>query len=286
MEENNNNLPEQPFSSNREENLRLENEILKLKLQAERGASFLETGNEIPPEIEAQFLQHVQAFEEAWEKDSGHTVHSILGHPVFPPAAGMAPEELEKRNQELIRELMEKGIQIDFLGQYPPETVYHFLTTEFLETPAMKILAPGFRQCFIYEEFHPNHELDIRNAVSHFIQHWFEKSFNEYSFEFDSQLRSPDGQPVTRKELAQKLSNCLDCYDNFLNRAESPLEISFEWNETDNSGTGQATGHCSYDAELENGLHIHYDGPFRFELTGSICYWRITGFEFPGFRWE
>lgn len=285
MEEQEQNLPEEQFSNNPEENLRIENELLKLRLQAERGAHFLETDREIPAEIEAQFLRHVMAFEDAWEHGNEHTVRAALDYPVFTPAEVLRPEEMEKLNQELISRLAEKGIQIDFLGQYPPETVYTFLTTEFLEVPAMKILAPGFRQCFIYEDYHPNHELDIRQAVGLFLQHWFERSFNEYSIEFDSLLRSPDGNPVSRKELAQKLAHCLDSYLDFTNRVEGPLQIQFDWNETEDTGTGQATGHCSYDARLENGLLIHYDGPFRFELTGQYQYWRICRFEFPGFAW-
>lgn len=285
MEEQEQNLPEEQFSNNPEENLRIENELLKLRLQAERGAHFLETDREIPAEIEAQFLRHVMAFEDAWEHGNEHTVRAALDYPVFTPAEVLRPEEMEKLNQELISRLAEKGIQIDFLGQYPPETVYSFLTTEFLEVPAMKILAPGFRQCFIYEDYHPNHELDIRQAVGLFLQHWFERSFNEYSIEFDSLLRSPDGNPVSRKELAQKLAHCLDSYLDFTNRVEGPLQIQFDWNETEDTGTGQATGHCSYDARLENGLLIHYDGPFRFELTGQYRYWRICRFEFPGFAW-
>lgn len=285
MEEQHQNLPEEQFSDNPAENLRIENDLLKLKLQAERGASFLETDTEIPPEIEAQFLRHVQAFEEACERCTEHTVRAALDYPVFPPAAALDPAVIEQRCHELISELQEKGIQLDFLGSYPPEVIYDFLTTEFMDVNVMRISVPGFRQCFIYEEFHPNYQLDIERAVNVFIQHWFEKRFTEYCMEIDPNPQTPAGETITRAELMGKISRCLDCYTSFSNRVQGPLQIQFDWNEAEEKGTGRAEGHCSYDARLENGLLIHYEGPFCFHLTGEPGWWSIRSFEFPGFAW-
>ena len=51
-----------PLSIDPEENLRMENEILKLKLKAELGTEphFM---NNVPSEIENEFLKNVLAFE-------------------------------------------------------------------------------------------------------------------------------------------------------------------------------------------------------------------------------
>jgi len=50
------------------EDMRSENEIMKIKMQAEFGAVFGETATDLPPEIEQQLLNNVYEFEKAWEK--------------------------------------------------------------------------------------------------------------------------------------------------------------------------------------------------------------------------
>ena len=51
------------FTNDPEEDLRMENELLKLKMQAERGGVFV-GGEDIPPEIENDWLQNILRFEE------------------------------------------------------------------------------------------------------------------------------------------------------------------------------------------------------------------------------
>ena len=59
----NNDLPEEEkFSDDPEENLRMQNDFLKMKMMAESGAIF--GGVEgLPPEIENQFLNNILEFE-------------------------------------------------------------------------------------------------------------------------------------------------------------------------------------------------------------------------------
>ena len=53
---------EENFSDNPNTNLRIENEILKFKMQAERGAISVKA-MKISPEIEAEFLKNAQLFD-------------------------------------------------------------------------------------------------------------------------------------------------------------------------------------------------------------------------------
>ncbi|HEY5368676.1 MAG TPA: hypothetical protein VIJ75_06765 [Hanamia sp.] len=60
-----NNLPEEEkFSDDPEENLRLQNDFLEMKMMAESGAWFGGEGG-LPPEIENQFLKNVMEFEKS-----------------------------------------------------------------------------------------------------------------------------------------------------------------------------------------------------------------------------
>ena len=60
--------PMLPEDEQTEEAMRLENDIMKLKLQAEFGAQFDEISNDVSPEMEQQFLKQVYDFEKAWEQ--------------------------------------------------------------------------------------------------------------------------------------------------------------------------------------------------------------------------
>ncbi|RYD70282.1 MAG: hypothetical protein EOP53_25700, partial [Sphingobacteriales bacterium] len=56
---------EEKFSDNEEENLRIENELLRLKMSAQFGDAFkMESMHDVPPEIENKFLQNIMEFEE------------------------------------------------------------------------------------------------------------------------------------------------------------------------------------------------------------------------------
>ena len=56
---------EERFSEDRDEDLRIENELLRLKLTAQFGEAFeFDKTDDLPPAIENQFLKNVLAFEE------------------------------------------------------------------------------------------------------------------------------------------------------------------------------------------------------------------------------
>lgn len=75
-------LPEdEKFSDDPEENLRLENDFLKMKMMAESGGFF--GGNkdlDLPPEIENQFLKNVIEFEKAYAKAKSQKIVDLLAN--------------------------------------------------------------------------------------------------------------------------------------------------------------------------------------------------------------
>jgi len=115
------------FHEDPSQNLRMENEILKLKMQAEYGAQvFMEP--EVSPELEAEFLQQIYAFEEAWKDAKMISISELLGNPAFIPE-----RELDDRRvaEELARAqvLLEKNnIHLDVPPDKSPRTVYRFIT--------------------------------------------------------------------------------------------------------------------------------------------------------------
>jgi len=81
MTNENTSYPER-FSDDPQENLRIENELLRMRLQAQFGGVSA-AGDNVSPEEENLFLRHVLAFEEQYSNAPLKKVHEILGFPVF-----------------------------------------------------------------------------------------------------------------------------------------------------------------------------------------------------------
>ncbi len=123
MKEKDKNESDEKFSDNPEENLRIENEVLKLKMQAESGAFF--GGNkDLPPEIENEFLLHVQQFEEAWKDVKYVKVYEIIGKPDFKKADELSGTRIKEELEKLMNLLDEHDMNLDVLGDYEPLIIY------------------------------------------------------------------------------------------------------------------------------------------------------------------
>lgn len=275
------------FTDNPEENLRIENDILKLKLRASYGAGMMMNSvDALPPEVENEFLRNVIAFEESLEKEELQSVYSKIGEPQFQMASELLDDQV---SAELIRVnviLETHGIQLDVLGKYEDRIIYSFITEELFRHEIVSGTAiPGFTYHFIYEEFHPNHNYDIENRVSEFINDWFEQKFDQYSFELSDQLIIADGRTMSKEALMNKIQMVFDSYTTFTETDFTIDDISFQINEPVGSGMGYAEGQVKYYATMENGEQIFIGGPFKFYLSLEGTWWQIFYFVFPGFEW-
>ena len=145
------------FTNDPEEDLRMENELLKLKMQAERGGVFV-GGEDIPPEIENDWLQNILRFEEEWEKRKTIKVYDFIGSPAFKRAHSISDNEVKTELQRLNDLMAYHNVFLNVLGKYEPTVIYKFLTEELFEHEMDDIRIPGWNQNFIYEEFYPNRE--------------------------------------------------------------------------------------------------------------------------------
>ena len=285
MEEANKKHQEENFSDDPNQNRRIENEILKLKMQAERGALFGGNMENLPPEAEAEFLKNVQLFEDSFDNAKQITIYECIGSPAYKKVDELKPEEVKGEIKKIIEVMHSKNIILDVLDQYELSVIYKFITEELFQEQIREVNFPGYIHNFIFEEFHPNHNLDIRRTAQDFLDHWFQKRFDENCTEFASQLVTAEGTIYSREEVIAKLCNCLNSYKAFTNIKFKRSDTSFEWDEEDARGMGHAEGMFNYDAEIENGEIIHIEGPFKLYMLNEEGHWRIFYFVFPGFRW-
>jgi len=276
--------PEEKFSDDPNENLHIENEILKLKMQAESNA-FIVTDEDLPPDIEHLFLQSVQQWEDAYQQVKSIKVYDLIKRPEYRPGFTLNDDEISRELERITEIMMDNYTCLHVEGKYAPRTIYTFITEELFDHETDDMQLHGMIHNFSYEEFHPNHELDIQRRAMDFFEDWFERKFNEYSWELDEVFIHPDGFSFSKQEVLIKIEKIFECYTLFSNVQFAFGETSFQFDDAQGTGLGHAEGQVKYNAIMENGEVVHIEGPFKLYMSNEYNWWNIFYFVFPGFIW-
>jgi len=123
---------EEKFSDDPIENLKIENELLRLKLDAQYGESFkMETDGNLPPEIENMFLNQVLKFEEQMQSQDKIRLQEKLGIEDQPLSTNLSEQEITERLENIEALMKEKNLFLDRVyGPYPDKEIYDFITLE------------------------------------------------------------------------------------------------------------------------------------------------------------
>jgi hypothetical protein len=174
-----------------QEKLKQENELKKLKLRAEFGAKFMEDDQEnsdIPAEVESQFLDYVQKFEEAAARKEVKKVKEVLGNPSFKKAAQLNDQQLKQELDKVLEFMNLHNLQLDVIYEVEDREIYRFITEELMGEEIDIIEVPGMNTCFIYEEFHPNHEEDLKRESEDFLKMLLKQDFEYINFHCANKL--------------------------------------------------------------------------------------------------
>ena len=150
--------PAPELSSDPEEALRLENELTRLRLQAEFGAQFGGDLSGLPPEVEQKFLENIMRMEAAMNQSEGVTVSNILGNPDLKPVADLCADELEAAWADINSKLEAKNIRISFDRKTALEERYRFVMEDVMPLPFFAGMPDEAVFHVPYEEFYPNHK--------------------------------------------------------------------------------------------------------------------------------
>lgn len=142
------------------------------ELEEKYGMTSFDGNSEAPPEVMNHFLDYVQQFEEQWEKAESKKIREILGNPIFRKIEEIEPDKIEDEIEIVLQKYAQKNFNIDIIEKddIVPGDFYMFLTEELMEHETDFISIPGMNTNFIYEEFHPNPKLNIKDCVEYF--HW------------------------------------------------------------------------------------------------------------------
>lgn len=275
------------FSEDPQENLRVENDVLKLKMSAQFGALFSEDPpGDLPPQIENEFLKNVLAFEEAHQHAIRAKVYDVLGRPLFKKETELPDRDIKEALAGIVQIMEENGMILNILANYGARTIYKFITEELfeVEVAAMEDLVPGMMMNFTYEDFYPNRKYDIHNRALEFLTHWMEQKLCDNSWELADNFILADGRILSKQEGLAKIRNMFESYNRFVNGGYVISDVNFHLNE-DTTGMGYAEGVIKYDAILETGEQHHVEGPFKLYMSMEYEWWQIFYFVFPGYTW-
>lgn len=176
-----------------DEAIKIENEVIKLKLMLEHGATFSHEGNAslISPETERNFLQYIMDFEQREALAREMSVFEILGCPQhFPDVVDIEEERMGDVLQDILHFMKQKGIQLTvFSPNIPEKEVYRFIREELFEHRMLHIDLPGMVTNFVYDEFYPDHVYEnTRTAICECINEILQINEMQWTFQFEQHL--------------------------------------------------------------------------------------------------
>ena len=150
---------------------RLINEHKRQELNDKYGANFSSESNpQMPPEMESEWLDHIDEFERQFENAEQISLRQFIKSPTIRSLDQIPPPEVENELNHLVDILANYGIVVDFLYDVEPTEAYRFISEELLEEEIDDISIPGMRCHFIYEEFYPNDEEDVKGWAQEFLE--------------------------------------------------------------------------------------------------------------------
>lgn len=159
------------------ENLKTENELLKKKLAEEFGMQQHES--KLPDDIENQWLNYIYNFEKSYAENKRIKIYDFIGKPEFRSIEQLNKDEITSELDRLLDILDENNVVLDLLCEYEDEVIYKFITEELFQEETDDMRIEGMRHHFIYEEFHPNHDYDLRYDTNEFFKSLFTRNWDD-----------------------------------------------------------------------------------------------------------
>lgn len=169
----------------------------------------------IPPKNERQFLNSIMAFEMPEQEKQLFKVFDKIGRPGnFKPVEQIPPGKITDAWLRLHKYLNTYGIELFCCSpNVTAKELYRFTTTELFNIEIENTRIPGSKNCFIYDDFYPDHKYEnTRIATEECINFFFRKGeFYDFHFADKVQLNGYPGIP--KPDLKYVVQNFKNIYD-------------------------------------------------------------------------
>lgn len=260
------------------ENLKVENELLKEKLKSEFGMKGMKS--ELPDELENDWLNYIYDFEKLHKDAKEISVYERLGKPEFKKTSNMNDEEVTSELSRLYNLMDQNGLVLNTLCDYNDRIIYEFVVEELFKEMISDIRIEGMRTNFIYEEFHQNHEYDIKESIDSFFRFFLDQDVNEQHIGFiylDNEIKYK-GKLISKDDFIKIIM----CFREEVKPAGVEVLEFHSVNFDLEKKQGSASGEISYTV-LENGLpSAHVSDTFKMDLKlDEFSFWIIKEINFP-----
>ncbi|MEX1238097.1 MAG: hypothetical protein WEB30_00210 [Cyclobacteriaceae bacterium] len=264
----------------REDDLRAENNLLKLKLTLEYGMQMEET-SKLSPGVENQWLKSVYAFERQFKDAKRIKVYDYIGRPAFKKWDTLAPGEIAKELNGIQTIMAESEVELGCICEYDDATIYRFITEELFGHEMDDMRIPGMTCHFTYEEFHPNHDYDVRQHTSDFVRAIFTRPWNEEFHDIALARRIVfSGKGYDRPGISSIIKVFQEAHASLRIKAFDIREVVIDAE----TAKADVHGSLSLTGKITGGDKIGYEGMFSFHFVRDDDYWYIGEFDIPGLR--
>jgi len=247
--------------------IRAANEEKKKKLTEEHGAYYsnMSTENELPPEIESLFLDNIMTFENAFQNANRIQLYDYLENPPYRKLEELKEAEIVGELERISQILDKYQVNLSTIYDVPERELYRFITEELFLEEIDDVHIPGMFSNFIYEEFHPNHENDIREYSYDFIRSYLNKEDDTYTELMTSEAEKADWHLHFRQ-----------AFSSFQLHSFSIIELNFD------TEKAELQFECDFDAKIEGSVQsLHFLGVGRLNFLFQWDFWRLDSVELP-----
>ena len=157
--------------------LRQENEITKLKIQAEFGIE-LSDNEELNPAIESIWLNQILEYERSMINNKKITIGEMLDQSFCKPAEEISDDEVSIELHNIMELMRLKNMVVESIYGIDDREMYRFITQELFLKETDSCFPKNMIVCYVYEEFYPNDECDLKNKADEFVHALIDKEDN------------------------------------------------------------------------------------------------------------
>jgi len=262
---------------NPDDELKAENEVLRLKLELEHGMLHSDTST-LSSETENQWLNYIYNFEKLHKEAKRVKVYDFISRPEFIRIEDLQPEEVPGALKHLLSVMEEKSVGLDCICEYEDSVIYRFITEELFAHEIDDIFLEGMMHNFIYEEFHPNHSYDLRQCTEEFIENVFQKKWNpEFHTTVLADAVSFRGNAYDNNGVSAIILSFQEAHNRFQIEKFEIEKVNFDVE----NGEATVLAALTYTAENTQGRES-YAGNCTVSFTHQWGFWHISSFQLPG----
>ncbi|GBD92292.1 hypothetical protein BMS3Abin04_03027 [bacterium BMS3Abin04] len=200
-----------------------ENKKKKKELKEKFGGDFHKPDDsKLTPELENEFLNYVQQFEEQAASTEYLKVIEYLGNPVFKKLEAVNQIDLSEEIEKVMQIYNTNNINIHVVenDDVTDEEFYKFITEELPEHVMQNMRIEGMNTNYIYEEFHPNDKLDSKDTIEHLIYDFLNNSEYKDLHIANEKPLSIAGKIVSKEKFIKSFAALFEDVDKLIVREE------------------------------------------------------------------